>query len=562
MKTLGTLAVWMVLSAVCAAAEEPTLEETQQTIGVGVDAILGAQKPDGSFVLIKMWAEHYRIGSTGLAVLALQHARPHVRGDQSARVNEAIKKGLAFITQARPEQMTYSAGFAILALVKEDPKGYAKPIGFYADYLAHNQHRSGQFAGMWGYTLKDPAGKAPAFVDGVGYNWGDRSNMQLALLALYTAGRAGYQVPREVWLLAREHYVRTQFANGGWSYSPNTDHGYGEPYFNITAASTVSLFLCDEMLLSAKHAQCVAPSGSETIEKGLRWVQTNWGKNIGGPAGGPIWPDTYGLYALERLGIIMGRANIGDKDWFREGSREIVARKQWASFMGTPEVSACFAVLFLSRGLEPIIINKLERKGASDWNNDPYEVKHLTEYISEKYQKPVQWRIVTLDAPVETLSRAPILYVSGHRKLELTDAEKAALRGFVKAGGTILGAACCAKKEFDESFRAAMSDTLGGTFARIPATHRLYVRIAGKEGVAGPKPEIWFLSEDAGQGRPLVIYLPHDVCCRWHTGGSEAKDAFSVGAGIYLYVANECRKMYLDSVEQKPDAPVEPPKQP
>ena len=217
--------------------------------------------------------------------------------------------------------------------------------------------------------------------------------------------------------------------------------------------------------------------------------------------------------------------------------------------------SDSFAILFLARGLEPIIINKLERRGTNDWNNDPYDVKHLTEFISDHYQEPKQWRIVTLEAPLDLLLRTPILYVSGHKKLDFSDAEKAKLKAYVAGGGTIVGQACCSKKEFDESFRSTMKELFGGEFAKLPEGHALF----GKMGVmTGAKPEVDVLSFEANQGRPAVICLPTDQCCQWQAGGSGAKQSFAVGTGIYFYVTIDCRKMFLNPTTTPATTPANP----
>jgi hypothetical protein len=229
--------------------------------------------------------------------------------------------------------------------------------------------------------------------------------------------------------------------------------------------------------------------------------------------------------------------------------------------MGSPAVGVCFAVAFLARGLEPVVINKLERPGAGDWNNDAYDVKHLVDYLQDHYQQAVQWRIVTLEAPLELLERTPILYVSGHDKIDFSDAEKAKLRAYVEHGGTILGQACCGKKAFDDSFREFVKELFGGDLQPLPEGHRVFERM--KFRGAQPKPKVEYLALDNQQGRPAVIYLPHDQCCRWHMGGAGARESYAVGTGLYFYVTVEGRKMFLRShPEAAPKTPAPPEQEP
>ena len=87
-----------------------------------------------------------------------------------------------------------------------------------------------------------------------------------------------------------------------------------------------------------------------------------------------------------------------------------------------------------------------------------------------------------------------------------------------------------------------MKELFGGELRPIPKTHRVYerMRVRGR----APKPKVEVLASAGEQGRPAIIYLPHDHCCRWHMGGDRARSAFAVGTGIYFYVTIECKKMY------------------
>jgi hypothetical protein len=252
----------------------------------------------------------------------------------------------------------------------------------------------------------------------------------------------------------------------------------------------------------------------------------------------------------------MGRASIGRRDWYNEGARALLAGPGWTGFACPPAVSTCFGVMFLARGLEPIIINKLERRETNDWNNDPYDVKHLVEYLCDHYQLPVQWRIVSLQAPLELLQRTPILYISGHHKLDFNDAEKAKVKAYVEGGGTILGQDCCSKPEFDKSFRELVKELFDGELRPLPSAHRIYERMKVRDVM--PKVVVEALLLDKEQGRPGVIYLPTDQCCRWQVGGSEAAESFAVGTGIYFYVTIEGRKMFESSHPDATPATPEP----
>ncbi len=528
------------------------LERIRDSINRMVERILPCQQENGAFILgtpqgpdAGLYSQ-FPQGQTALAVMALQYARPHLDGDLQTRGLEAIRKGIAHIAQRPPEPRTYSAGVIITILYQENPERYRKLIDAYATMLATSQHDSGETSGEWGYRLATLPNAPPprVTVD----SWGDKSNTQFALLGLYNAQRSGFQVPKIVWQRSAEHYLKSQFIDGGWGYMPQLRP---QPYANMTVAGTISLQLCEEMLFAEGHKQCKPPPRSKAVDGGLKWIADNWNKS-------DIGVDPYGLYALERLGILMGRSNVGGHDWYNEGAFTFLGAKQISAW-GTLEAAYCFGVAFLARGLEPIVINKLERADTQDWNNDPYDIKHLTEYLQDRHQLAVQWRIVTLEAPIELLVRTPILYVSGHAKQDFDDAEKQKLKAYVEGGGTILAQACCSSKTFDASIRALAKEMYGAEFQPFPKGSRIFERMQTK-GIA-PNPELLYVALESHQGRPVIIYLPHDYGCRWHSGGNSARESFAVGAGIYFFVVNEGQKMY-EATHPKPPAPPtpEPPK--
>ena len=531
-------------------AGEPAIDEIRKVIESQVEAVLACRQPDGSFVLgspkgpgpedtltlTRVYGQ-YRLGQTALAVLALQYAQPHLTGDLQTRAEAACREAIAFIVQSPPEPRTYSAGLILTVLCQGNPERYRKVIDAYATYLVKTQRASGDLSGMWGYGLGIPK----EFIGGLSDDrWGDNSNTQFALLGLFNAHGAGFQVPGIVWERSAEHYVKTQSPDGGWGYRTANENSYP----GMTLAGTISLQLCIEMVLTEGHKQCRPIPRARPVAAGLKWIANNWeqgGKGNMWKVGG-VTTDTYALYALERLGILMGRSNVGERDWYAEGARALVNNNNWQSIMGTPEVTSCFGVAFLARGLEPVVINKLERPGSSDWDCDPYDVKHLVEHIRDHYQQSVQWRIVTMEAPLELLLRTPILFINGHEKLSFTGEEKAKLRAYVEGGGTIVGEACCGKTPFADSFRALVKEIFGDGLKPLSARHPLFELMKVKPSQPKPAVECLTLNE---QGRPGVLFLPTDWSCRWTVGGAKAREAFEVGAGIYLYVTTDCRKMFL-----------------
>jgi hypothetical protein len=531
---VSCIAAAMLALGVAPARAELPIAEMRKTIDAGVDYLISEQKKDGSWPYEAASVGKYDVGMTSLATLALAHTR-------LPKATVAVQKGLSFITQQKPEAKTYTVGLVEMLLFESGATQYNKLISMYGWMTVMSQVREGTAEGGWGYNLVEWTDKAntgwePPHVG----NYADHSNSQFGVLALSYAQRAGFQVPKMCWMRVKRHYESSQNDDGGWCYAAAKGQG---STISMTAASTVSLYLADEALNSMKHEQCKTVPENPAVERGMKWV----GEHI--ERAGP-----YAWYAVERLGILSGRSEFGGKDWLELGAHELAK-----GGAGGKRDDAAFVVLFLARSLEPIIVNKLKRKG--DWNNDPYDVKHLTEYISVKFQYPKQWRIVTLEAPVEFLLKVPILFISGHDALEFTDAEKAKLKDYVNRGGTIFAMDCCAKKPFDKSFRELAAELWPESkLTSLPKDHSIYTN----PRPLAERPKLEAVTLANGQGRLGVIYMPSDLCCRWHTGGSGANAVFDVGANIYFYVSTDGVKLggvregyHMDTAgpEKKPDEP-------
>ena len=157
-----------------------------------------------------------------------------------------------------------------------------------------------------------------------------------------------------------------------------------------------------------------------------------------------------------------------------------------------------FALLFLSRGSAPVMVNKLDyrpveaaagdKPGARDkeakenaefpWDQRPRDAANLSKFVGHQTEGFLNWQIVNLNAPVDELHDAPILYISGSRPLKFTDADEAKLKEFVQQGGMILCNADCPAETsggpFAKSVRDLGAKLFGGEFRQLEPSHPLY----------------------------------------------------------------------------------------
>lgn len=511
----------------CSAYGEKSVEEIRAAIEAGVQHLMAMQQEDGSWKEpdVAHGGSGYNVGRSALATLALLHSH-------SPKGHTAIHKGLTYIVQQWPEPKTYTAGCVQQCLYKAGVDRYHRHLSMYGWMLVKSQKVFGPQAGCYSYGLfpfpKDfHKRKNYEPSRGMLSGRGDNSNTQFGILGLVYSERAGFQIPNMVWRRAQTYYLGAQHQDGGWDYqSASYRVSVGQAAdarpstHNMTFAGTISLYLVNEMLYAKKHDQCKAPPVSKPVEKGLQWVADHWAQSYA----------PYGWYALERLGILMGYSEFGGNDWYQAGAEVLCS--QVTGGMGGNMPNLAFGILFLSRGLEPIIVNKLKRTG--DWDLHLHDIQHLVEYISDKFQYGKQWRIVTLEPTVDYLLKVPILWISGHEKLVFTDEEKAKLKGYVERGGTILGEACCSQKAFDKSFRALVAELWPESqLQELPKSHAIYTTPRPLKEL---QPTVLGLAIQSNQGRLGVLYLPNGISCQWERGGTKAAPAFDLGTNVSFYV--------------------------
>lgn len=404
------------------------------------------------------------------------------QGVTSGQVNAAVQRGLARLRQEQgrdgqwrggghkggvtalallamlnagvaPNDPTVSRGLTALAGVKNDrtyvvslkcqvfaacklPQ-YRPHLEATAKWLVSAQCPTG----MWGYGHR---------------NGGDNSNTQFALLGLHEAAKAGINVPKQTWLLARRHYENCQYTDGGWGY-----RGRSRSYGSMTAAGVASLYICGAKLhvagkkefVSGAYPGCGKYLQDTRLAKGLDWMTKNFSVREN-PGRGRSWLYYY-LYALERVGMVSGRRNFGSHDWYRKGAAMLVATERGGRW-GQSYQNA-LALLFLAKGNRPVLFQKLQwdkkSQGQSTWNRNIHDLENLTAEIGGKLGKAVTWQTATLEMPLTDLRMSPILFITGHTLPNFTADEKDKLRRFVEAGGTLLFEACCGKAEYTAEFR-------------------------------------------------------------------------------------------------------------
>lgn len=473
----------------------------------------------------------FRVGITSLALLALMNSG-------STPEEDAVRRGLKYLRGLSDGDVkyTYEVSLMIMALAAAKDKGRdAARVLNLVRKLEDSQIKNGQNAGTWNYM----SGVGGALDGG-----GDRSNGQYAVLGLREAQELGVPVSLETWKRARAHWKLSQGPDGGWGYSGIGPQG---SIGSMTVAGIATMVITEAMVRAEEKDLnpdgtpncCGDQEPDKSVEDGVRWLGKNF--SVGHNPHSNSWL-LYYLYGLERAGRLSGRRFFGEgankHDWYREGAEYLVDRQMrlngsWSgvgSMESDPVVGTSFALLFLSKGNAPVLINKLDyplrdaagNKTAGDkgpdnnWNKHRDDVRNLTQLISNlpKWPKLLISQVVDLEqAGVSDLLQAPILFISGDQDPGFTAKDVALFKDYVAQGGLIFAERACKGEAFDLAFRDLVKQMYPQNEARLrqlTADHPIY---RSEYLIEDPSTvELWGV--DVGC-RTSIIYSPHDFSCLW-----------------------------------------------
>jgi hypothetical protein len=500
---------------------ELTAEQVKTAIARGTRYLVAKQNDAGSFGGGRHARFNPRVGPSALATLALLNSG-------LAPDDPVMARSLANLRGAKQITHVYESSLVLMALVAAKDWETDRPqITKLAGQLVAQQIAKGAHAGMWTY--------AP---DKRFIRHEDNSNTQFAILGLREAALAGIDVPREIWEKTLDHFVKTQNGDGGWGY-----HAESISTGSMTCAGIASLVICDEMLGPSSDEtdpdgtpRCCKRSSRATaaLRKARAWLDENFRVNVN-PYNGRTWV-LYYLYGLERAGRLSGQRFFGSHDWYREGAAHLIDGQSpvdgsWSGQKygeSDPLVGSSFALLFLSKGLSPVLVNKLNyasarpRGGTRDelpnWNLHPNDARNLVEYVSElpKWPRLLTYQEVDLDKAVQhggvaDLLQAPILYISGLDEPKFTEPQLKLLRSFVEQGGFIFAVDNCNGAGFDAGIKNLVSQIYPpeAQLKRLPPEHAIY----RSEFLLDPATtELWGV--DFGC-RTSFVYAPYDYSCLW-----------------------------------------------
>ncbi|MCL2640906.1 MAG: DUF4159 domain-containing protein, partial [Phycisphaerales bacterium] len=352
------------------------------------------------------------------------------------------------------------------------------------------------------------------------YPIGDLSNGQYGALGAWALTDFGIELPDAYWKVQDRFWRQLQWADGSWPYLSWGSHESKEA---MGTAGIASLYVCQEFVDNELR---LIPKPDPHIEKGLKWLEATYK---------PTSADYYYQYGVERIGLASGLKFFGTTNWYKEAATAMVRTQRkdgsWTSNLA-PHITTPYVLLFLARGRNPVVFNKLQYNG--HWNARPRDDANVTRWLSKRYEKPINWQVVNLQVSPEEWMDAPILLITGSADPKFTPADLAKLRTFIQAGGMIFSTADGNSPTFSTAIKKYANEVMDKKYEmrNLPKDHLLFSKELGVE-IPNP-PAMLGMSNGA---REVWIHSTTDLGADWQMRRYANKSSFELGAALYFYAS-------------------------
>lgn len=452
-------------------------------------------------------AQNNQAGRDALCTYALLHANEAIHDSrlnpEDPFMESAITRLKGFKALGHPATYTHSLRATALALLNRpnDRDGLDADVNWLLKAARD---------GAYGYTQTD-------------VGWWDNSNSQYGMLGIWAAADAGAYIPSDYWKKIEAHWLATQMKSGAWTYGKaNTD-----PRLTMTAAGVTCLAVANEELgtLDPRAGHQADPKLTHAIDAGIAWLSTGDNcTNISEQQG-------YTYYGMERAAFASGFKFFGKHDWYREYAARILVTQnpsgEWGGVDGN-DVGTAFRVLFLSRGRQPLIMNKLRFDGA--WDNRFSDLTKLAQFCSARLEQPFAWGVADLHRHWFDWLDAPVLMLSTDQPPTLDDAAVEKLRRYTDNGGLLF---------IHNEFQTPEMDAFVKEFASrafpefklkpIPPGSLLFKSVVD---LKNPPPFEGISNGD----RLVLVYSPTDITRKWVTRRAmQINPSSQFGMNLFIY---------------------------
>jgi hypothetical protein len=367
----------------------------------------------------------------------------------------------------------------------------------------------------------------------------DHSVSQYGVLGLWACQQSGaIEISNDRWKIIEDAWRRDQLPDGAWNYG--TMGAGATP--SMTAAGVATLFITQDYLHTEEGVACTGNIANTWIDRGIAWLDKNYTSITD--------INTYTMYGVERIGAASGLRFIAGHDWYNDFTTQLLSRQEkdgsWetVAYAGAQQLdTTAFALLFLSRGREPVLMNKLRYRTATkvttqpvegNWNERPRDIANLARFVGHQTEHFFNWQIVTLESDPADLHEAPILYLSGNEEIQFSDAERDVIRRFIEQGGMVLGNADCGQELFVRGFQELGKSLFPYDFRQIPSAHPIFKHQQFNASQWRAEPRLLGMSNGV---RELMVLMPDADAARWwQSPRAEAHaDVLELGTDLFQY---------------------------
>ncbi len=390
-----------------------------------------------------------------------------------------LKSGIDFLKKSDDMIGFYALGLRAQAWLYLPPDDSTRALAardfkmFWAGIKKDMSQRNG---GLYDYVISDR--------DRV-----DLSVSQYGVLGAWACAQLGIEVPggdgkggANYWQLVEKRWKKLQDqTSGGWAY----DGGSGVTP-SMTAAGVATLYITQDYLRGTQGVNCQGNQKSPEIDKGIQYLETQVPLIFSNE---DVKERHYTIYGIERIGVASGLKYLNNLDWYQAGAEYLVRHQERnGSWDGEheDEIPTSFALLFLSRGREPVMMNKLKydiaprtpdgKSTEGFWNQRARDVANATRFVSRQTERSLNWQIIDMNvASIKDLRDAPIAYISGSQALHFTQEQVAMLKQYVLEGGMLVFNSDCGRRQFSASVPPLLKELFPGYELRpLPDSHPIF----------------------------------------------------------------------------------------
>ena len=267
----------------------------------------------------------------------------------------------------------------------------------------------------------------------------------------------------------------------------------------------------------------------------------------------------YSLYSVERAALASGILYPGRHDIYRELVTQVVPKQSPTGAFGGAEphdqvIETAFHLLFLARGRNPVMMNKLRYAG--QWDAHTRDLANLTKFATDAMERPVNWQVVNLNQPWSTWLDAPILYIAGSEKRELRESDYEKIRQYVNNGGMLFTHADNGSEAFN-AFAVELAKKIFPNYEMtdVPLDDDLFNL---QYVITQAQPKMRAVSNGS---RRLMIHCTGDIASQWEqrsrrrrVGTSAPSDAaMQLGVNLFIYATGK------GDLRSRLDSPYVPP---